>query len=84
MMVLETLEIVPPFIDPRMFERHRIDTVLGHQRMSSSTQPVKVKLFLEQSINQRVDAERRPGWSSDPQTMIEVKAAGAFNEKFNA
>jgi hypothetical protein len=67
-----------------MLERHRIEPMLGHDRMRSACRTMHIELFLEHAIDQRVDGKWRALRSANSLTVIKIEAPPTSNKGFKS
>jgi hypothetical protein len=83
MEVLDTGEVVAPGVEMLVRYRNGVNAVMFHQRVFGPLGSVKVKFFLEESINCRVQGKGKSGRSADPESAIHIEAAWTFSKKIN-
>jgi len=79
--VFNTHKRVTPSIHVFVFERHRLDIVLRHNRMWCAGLPVNVEFLLEEFINCNVEVEGRKRWALGTEFIVEIETAWTLEEE---
>src|SRR3989344_5139793 len=80
MQMLHPFEVLPPYVDIRMFEGNGIYFILLHQGMWYALCPANIKFLFEESIRRAVEGKSGARNLIHSQSAIQVKAARTFQE----
>ncbi|OGC80051.1 hypothetical protein A2943_01565 [Candidatus Adlerbacteria bacterium RIFCSPLOWO2_01_FULL_51_16] len=80
-LALNTFKILPPRIDVFVYKGDRVNAVLLHQGVGCRTCAVHIKFFFKQRVYRTVEVKRKTWRARDPQFVVNVKTAGAFQKE---